>query len=207
MEILRTNPKNFKKIIKKAEESIKEGKVLICPTDTVYGLIADATNKRAVKKIFKIKKRSFKKPVPIFIKDIKMAKKIAQIDENQEKLLRKYWPGKITVILRLKRKPSPGQRSWAGFPKGIGKLKKEIGLRIPNYNFLKILLKRLNFPLAQTSANISGNMPIKNIKIAMKLFNKKKNKPDLIIDGGVLKNKPSTIIDLTEFPPKILSRS
>jgi tRNA A37 threonylcarbamoyladenosine synthetase subunit TsaC/SUA5/YrdC len=50
-------------------------------------------------------------------------------------------------------------------------------------------------------------MPIKNIKIAMKLFNKKKNKPDLIIDGGVLKNKPSTIIDLTEFPPKILSRS
>jgi L-threonylcarbamoyladenylate synthase len=81
MEILRTNPKNFKKIIKKAEESIKEGKVLICPTDTVYGLIADATNKRAVKKIFKIKKRSFKKPVPIFIKDIKMAKKIAQIDD------------------------------------------------------------------------------------------------------------------------------
>ena len=72
---MKLTKKNFEKIIKIAEKSIKEGKVLICPTDTVYGLIADATNKKAVEKIFKIKKRPLKKPIPIFVKDIKMAKK------------------------------------------------------------------------------------------------------------------------------------
>jgi len=192
MEILKINPRNYKKIVKIAEKSIKEGKVLICPTDTVYGLIANATNKKTVKKIFQIKKRSFKKPIPLFVKDIKMAKRIAKIDKNQGELLKKYWPGKITV--RLNRK---------GNKKLYGVDKKTIALRIPKYKFLKILLEKLNFPLVQTSANISRKPPIINIKEALETFNKK-NKPDLIIDGGVLKNKRSKIIDLTVNPPKIL---
>ena len=69
---------------------------------------------------------------------------------------------------------------------------------------MNILLNKLNFPLAQTSVNFSGKSPIANAGEALKLFNRRKNKPDLIIDGGKLKNKSSKIIDLTVNPPKIL---
>ena len=61
---------------------------MICPTDTVYGLVADATNKKAVEKIFKIKKRPRSKPLAVFVKDIKMAKELAEIDERQEEILK-----------------------------------------------------------------------------------------------------------------------
>ncbi len=193
MEIFKLTKKNFGKITKIAGKSIKEGKILICPTDTVYGLIADATNKKAVKKIFQIKKRSFKKPIPIFVKDIKMAKRIAKINQNQEKFLRKVWPGKVTIRLRRK-----------GNKKLYGVDKKTIALRIPKYKFLKILLEKLDFPLVQTSANISREPPVINIKEALEMFDKKKNKPTLIIDGGVLENKQSKLIDLTTNPPKVL---
>ena len=97
-EILKINRKNLKKIIKIAVGSIKSGKVLICPTDTVYGLIADATNKKAVKKAFKIKKRKTERALPIFVKDLKTAKKLAEIDKEKERILKRLWPGKVTVI-------------------------------------------------------------------------------------------------------------
>ena len=195
MKIFKINPKNFKKIVKIAKKSIKEGKVLICPTDTVYGLIADATNKKAVEKIFKIKNRPFKKPIPIFVKDIKMAKKIAKIDKKQGKFLRKVWPGKVTVILKPKRK----------FPKGIGKPKKEIGLRVPNYKIINQLLLTVDRPLTGTSANISRKSASTEIQKIVNQFRDQKHQPDLIIDAGNLpKSKPSKIIDLTTISLKIL---
>lgn len=84
METIKASSRNLKKII----EIIEKGGVVVCPTDTVYGLIADAKNKTAVKNIFKIKKRSLKKPLPIFIKDLKTAKGLAKIDKIQEKILK-----------------------------------------------------------------------------------------------------------------------
>ncbi len=77
MRILKITKKNFKEIIKITVESIKEGKVIICPTDTVYGLICDATNKKAVEEIFKIKKRP-KKTNSRFCKKYKNGKKFSQ---------------------------------------------------------------------------------------------------------------------------------
>ena len=100
MIIIKVKQKNFKKILKIALESLREGKVLIFPTDTVYGLICDAENKLAIRKIFKIKKRSFQKPISIFVKDLKMAKKFAKINKSQEKFLKKVWPGKAIVVLK-----------------------------------------------------------------------------------------------------------
>jgi len=97
------NQRNFKEIVKIAVQSIKQGKVIVCPTDTIYGLIANVANKKAVERIFKIKKRSKKKPYPIFIKDLKQAKKIARIDKKQEKFLKRVWPGEITAVLKRKK--------------------------------------------------------------------------------------------------------
>lgn len=194
METIKVSKRNFKKIIEKAKKAIEEGKVLVFPTDTVYGLICDAKNEKAIKKIFEIKKRKIEKVLPIFVKDLKMANSIAEIEKFQENFLKKIWPGKITVILRSKEK----------FPKGILKNGK-IGIRIPKYKFLNKILKALNRPLAQTSANVSGKKVARNVKGILRQF--KDLKPDLIFDAGNLKpSLPSTVVDLTKKEPKILRK-
>jgi len=195
MEILKLNSKNLKEINKKVVNLIKKGKVMAYPTDTVYGLICNAKNKKAVQKIFKIKRRSPKKPLPVFVKDIKMAKMLAKIDKNQEKFLKKVWPGKTTVVLERRK----GKKIY-------GVDKKTIAIRIPEYKFLNDLLENINYPLAETSANISGELNPINIKEILGQFNDKKYQPDLIVDGGTLSKKSSTVADLTKATPKILRK-
>ena len=176
-------------------KSIGQGEVVVCPTDTVYGLLADATNEKAVKKLLKIKKRRAQKPIPIFVKDIKMAKKLALINKNQENFLKKVWPGKVTIVLKRMGK----------LPRILFGNKKTIGLRIPDYKIINQLLLIINRPLTGTSANISGKPPSTKIKEVISQFKNQKYLPDLIIDAGNLpKSKPSIVLDLTISPPKIL---
>ncbi|MEK7540709.1 MAG: L-threonylcarbamoyladenylate synthase [Patescibacteria group bacterium] len=185
------------KAVNRTAGIIKNGGVVIFPTDTVYGFLADAGNKKAVEKIFKIKKRARSKPLPVFVKDIKAAKELAEITKDQEKILKKHWPGKYTFILKLKASKNLSKLV-------IGK-NNTIGIRIPKYKFLNDLLKKINKPLAQTSVNISGKPEIKKIKEIIAKFADNKNKPDLIIDGGdLLKSKPSKIIDLSVKNKKVL---
>ena len=184
-------------IINQAVQELKKGKVVICPTDTVYGLIADATNKRAVERIFKIKRRPKSKALPIFVRDLKMAKNLAEIDKNQEKFLERVWPGKVTVVLKRKEK--------GGKIKIYGVNRNTVALRVPNYKLVFDLIKKINRPLAETSANISGKLPSVKTKEILKQFKVRKNQPDFIIDAGNLpKSKPSKVVDLTQSPPKIL---
>ncbi len=203
MRILKVNQKNLKEVIETALQLIKEGKVIICPTDTVYGLISDATNIKAVRRLLKIKRRPKNKPIPIFVKNLKMAKTLAKIDKKQEKILRAVWPGKITTVLKR-------TRFRQGFG-GRGKIrlygvdKKTIALRLPDYKLLNVLLKKLNCPLVETSANISGRPPLTKIKEIIKQFKIRKYQPDLVIDAGnLLNSRPSVVLDLTSWPPKIL---
>ena len=120
--------------------------------------------------------------MPVFIEDIKMAKELAEISKEQELILKKYWPGKYTFILRAKNKT--------------------IALRVPKHKFLNDLLKKINKPLAQTSVNISGQPALNNIKEITEQFGAK---VDLIIDGGNLpQKKPSKIIDLTAGNGQVL---
>lgn len=190
------NQKNFTETVKRISKSIGQGKVMVLPTDTVYGLVADATDKKAVEKLFRIKKRNSKKPIPIFVRDIKAAKKLAQVDKKQGKFLKKVWPGKITVILEKKTET-----------RLYGTDKKTIGLRIPNYKLINILLKKINHPLTGTSANVSGKSASTKIKEIIPQFKNQKHQPDLIIDAGNLpKSRPSRVIDLTGIRPKILRK-
>ncbi len=194
MIILKLNQKNFKNIVGMAVRLIKEGKVLIFPTDTVYIPVADATSKKAVRKVFLIKERSPKKPIPVFVKDIKMAKEIAKIDKKQEKFLKSAWPGKTTAVLNRKKAKI----------RLYGVDKKTIALRIPNFKPVNFLLEKLDKPLVGTSANISGQPASGNLKEVLRQFRGKKHQPDLIVDAGVLPGKPSKVLDLTVWPPKIL---
>src|SRR4030042_6277146 len=190
MEIIKEKDIKITEIVK----WLKGGKIIICPTDTVYGLVADATNQTAVNKIFKIKQRENGKPIPIFVKNLKMAKDFAVIKKEQEKIIKSVWPGRTTLILKPKRK----------LPKGIGRAGKEIGLRIPDYKIISRLLSVSNSPLTGTSANISGKPASTKIKEIIYQFKNQKHQPDLVINCGDLrKNKPSTIIDLTIYPSRV----
>ena len=197
MKILKINKKNFKKVVKTILRLIKEGKVVVCPTDTVYGLICDAVNKKAVAKVFKIKKRESKKPLPIFVKDLKMANKFAKINKRQKTFLKSVWPGRVTAVLERKKTKI----------KLYGIAKKTIALRIPKYELLLSLAKQLNRPLTGTSANISGKPASTKIQEVVSQFNGQRYQPDLIIDADNLKpSKPSTVIDLTDKKLKILRK-
>ena len=189
MEVL----KYSKQSLEKAVEILNIGGVVIFPTDTVYGFLADAGNKKAVEKIYKIKKRPKSKPLAVFVKDLRMAKELAEIDEKQEKILRKKWPGKYTFILKRK--------------KGIkiyDKVKNTIALRIPKHKFLNSLLKKINKPLVQTSVNLSGEPVITKISDIMEKF-ATSDVAILMVDGGNLKKSRSSIIlDLTSAKIKKL---
>jgi len=195
MEIVKLDDKNLEEVAKITGNFLKEGKVIVCPTDTVYGLVCDATNEKAVKKVFKIKNRLKEKPLPIFAKDIEMAKELAEIDNEQEDFLKKYWPGNVTAILI---RPTVG-------PELFGVNKKTIGLRVPNYELIINIIKQLSRPLAETSANISGEPLMNNIKKIIETFSQKEARPDLVIDAGDLgEAKSSCVVDLTQKKPKII---
>jgi len=233
MKILKISVRNLNRIIETTAKAVKEGKVLIFPTDTVYGLVANAQNEQAVKKIFKIKRRKFQKTLPIFVRNIKMAKEFAFINREQEKFLTphqnkcgarqekvwftrlnfieiegildkkrvKIWAGKGKVTAVLKAKPEAKKL----FKFGIISSDNKIGMRIPKYKLINLLLKKLNFPVTGTSANISGNPASTKIKEVLRQFENRKEQPDLAIDAGNLpKSKPSKVLDLTNSPPKIL---
>ncbi len=157
-------------------EILKKGGAVVFPTDTVYGLLADYTQEKAVARVYEIKKRD-KKLFPVFVKDIEMAKELAIIGRKEEAFLKKVWPGKITVIL-------PKKDSGT------------IALRIPDYPLLNKLLKKYKKPLTGTSANILGKgslVKIKEVKEQMR-------KADLIIDKGDLpESEPSSIISLIDY--------
>ena len=187
-------------VIKKSQKAVanvaaflKRGGVVICPTDTVYGFLANAANKKAVARIYKLKKRAKKKLLPVFVKDFTTAKSLAKINGDQEKIIKKYWPGKYTFILNLKK----GTKLY-------GTDKNTIALRMPQYPFLNAVLKKINTPLSQTSVNISNKPSLSKISDIIEQFG---SKDILIIDGGdISKNKSSQILDLTRKSVKVVRK-
>lgn len=198
MNIVKVNPENLRASqygIEKAAQTIRWGGVVVAPTDTVYGLLADATNPDAVKRVFRIKKRPETKPVPLIVRDIEMAKKIAHIDERLERILGMMWPGAVTVILQQK----------FSLPPLVTAGKNTIGLRLPDYKILHYLMEAVGKPLTATSANISGLEPTINVEEVVEQFRKEFYRPELILDSGELKfSEPSTVLDLSGDKPKII---
>lgn len=182
-------------VIDKTAEVIKKGGVVVFPADTVYGLAADATNEKAVKKLFQIKKRDAGKPISIIAKDINTARIYAAISKKVEKVINKLLPGPYTIVLRTKEK----------LPEILTAGTDTVGLRIPKCIFTELLAEKLNTPYTATSANISGRPATGDIGEIKKVFSVGEFLPDLIIDAGDLPaSEESTIIDLTTEELKIL---
>ena len=196
MQVSSFSKQDFPKVVRKATLALLKAKVLVVPTDTVYGFLADATNKKAVRKIFQIKGRKEGKPLPIFVKDIAMAKTLAKVSSLQETYMKKVWPGKITLVLKSKGK----------LPKETG-TEKRIGLRIPKYMLLQKILRKIDHPLTGTSANLSGKESFSEGKKIIDQFQNRKYKPDIVFDVGKLSySRPSKVIDITGVKPKVLRK-
>lgn len=176
------------KALEKVAQLIASGSVVIFPTDTVYGLLADATNKKAVQKLYRIKKRPLRKPLSLFVRNLAAAKQLAVINTKQESYIKRHWPGNTTVVLERKKTKKPL----------YGVSRRTIALRQPNHKLLLSLLKKLSCPLTATSANVSDIAPAKTIKEARQQFSKLH--PDIAVDGGTLNGKPSSVVDLTKTP-------
>lgn len=180
--------KKSQKTLEKAVSILKKGGVVICPTDTLYGFLADAQNKKAVEKIFRIKKRPKSKPLPVFVKNLKMVEELTNIDKRSAKILKKFWPGKYTFI--LKRKNIDPYKLY-------GVSGDTIAIRIPKYKFLNDLLRKINRPLVQTSVNISTQKPLNKARDTLSVFGKNRLVSLIINAGDAKKAKPSSIVDLT----------
>lgn len=188
MKLISLTQSNLQIVVEASAEAIRAGKVIVAPTDTVYGIIADATNEKAVARVYSIKERDTGKPLPIFVKNIAMAKKVAKISPAQEKLIEEYWPGKVTLVLEKKE----GVKIF-----GAGD--KTIALRIPFYHFINSLLETSNVPLCGTSANASGMGASCKIDEVLSQFADAGLMPDIVVNAGDIEpSKPSKIIDLTK---------
>jgi L-threonylcarbamoyladenylate synthase len=170
---------------------IKSGGVGVLPTDTLYGLVGSAMDKKTVARIYRLKKRTPKKPCIILISKINDLKKFSvKINKTEKAILERLWPGKVSVVL-----PCP-ERKFFYLHRGTNSL----AFRLPAKKSLLALLKKTG-PLLAPSANLESFPPAKNLAAAKKYFG---DGVDFYIGGEKLESKPSTLITLKNGALKVL---
>lgn len=180
--------------IKKVVDVLKNGGVIIYPTDTVYGLGCDITNTKALERVAKIKGIKLEKANFSFVcYDLSnISDYVKQIDTATFKILKKALPGPYTFIL-------PGNNN---LPKDFKK-KKTVGIRVPDHQVAREIVKMLGNPIVSTSIYDEDEV-IEYSTDPELIFEKWQNLVDLVIDGGYGDNQPSTIIDLSGFEPDVI---
>lgn len=163
---------------------------MVFPSDTVYGLAADATSQRAVAALLSFKERAPGKPVSIAVRDMAMLEKYVSISNNNRSVLSTLLPGPFTAVLPSKHRAVSTLEAEDG----------SLGVRIPSYPFVEALSKAYHNPYTATSANLSGKGPHYSIdSLLHTLSEKKKNMIGLYIDAGELPHRPpSTVLNLQQ---------
>lgn len=177
-----------KEALKKAARILQAGELVAFPTETVYGLGADASNDTATAKIFEAKGRPSFNPLIVHVPDIETAKEYVRFDARAENLAALFWPGALTMVLPRKEDCPISRLASAGLP--------TLAIRVPANPLARDLLKEVNLPIAAPSANPSGQIsPTQAIHVANGLQDKVK----LILDGGTCKiGVESTVIGFSE---------
>lgn len=211
MNILKINPnKVTDNQIKIIVNYFKLGRIIVYPTDTIYGLGTIATNKKSIDKIYRIKKRDKNKPMIVLIKSYCMLKKYCYISARQDKYLRKFWikTNQKSKACPMTEQGTKGQKSLKPMSvvlKSRGLLPEEltgdgdsIAVRMPvKSELLMKVLKKVDLPIVSTSLNLSGKEVFSSPCNLEKYFGK--NTIDFIIDAGILKGKSSNLIDIRDM--------
>ena len=188
----------------------KRGKIIVYPTDTIYGLGCLATNKKAINKVYKIKQRNKNKPLLILVSSLSMLNKYCFINKRQYEYLQTIWPscakateGESSYAKAMadkhgnKIKPiSVVLKSRNLLPEELTGGKNSVAVRIPKNDFLIKIIKRVGAPIVSTSLNISGRKSLIDTDDIEKYFTAEKS--DLVVDASDLKRKPSRLIDVRD---------
>ena len=179
----RENP--ARRVLDEAAKCISRGGILVYPTETLYGIGADATNRDAVRRVLAAKRRPDDKPILVIVHSTELLKRlVTEVPQAAEVLMREFWPGPLTIVFK----------SAERVPAELTGSSKTIGIRIPSSKFCLELLSRCNCPLTSTSANVSGGQ-IRNTVADIRA--ELSDAVDMYIDAGVLpESRPSTVISV-----------
>jgi L-threonylcarbamoyladenylate synthase len=172
---------------------LRAGKVIAFPTDTVYGVGAEGFNERAIEQLFIVKERPHSKAIPYLLASADDLRLVArEIPDAARRLAAKFWPGGLTLVVVAN----------ARVPRVLIAGGDAIAVRVPNHPTVTALIDSLDAPLAATSANLSGARDPAN---AQEVFAQLKGRIPLVLDGGATRgNLPSTVVDVTTNPPRVL---
>ncbi len=179
----RENP--ARRVLDEAAKCISRGGILVYPTETLYGIGADATNRDAVRRVLAAKRRPDDKPILVIVHSTELLKRlVTEVPKAAEILMREFWPGPLTIVFKAA-ECAPAELTGSS---------KTIGIRIPSSKFCLELLSRCNCPLTSTSANVSGGQ-IRNTVADIRA--ELSDAVDMYIDAGVLpESRPSTVISV-----------
>jgi len=195
MKIRLLTPETLHDVAKEAADVLSEGGVILFPTDTLYGLGADALSTEAVQKIYTIKGRDPQKPIHAIIPDRASMTTLGTPSIAAEKLAVHFLPGPLTLILR----------KLPHLTTGIASDIETIGIRIPHHPFCRTLSENFPKPITATSANLSGMETQNSVETILAQLREKAQHIDFVIDAGTLPpSPPSTVVDMTSTPPIIL---
>ena len=176
-----------------AVEQITAGEVIVIPTDTIYGLTANAESAAAVKRLYGIKGRDLSKPSAIFLGSVAAIARYAEIEhEYADLIIRKFLPGPLTVVLRSKITDLPGVVTPDG----------KVGIRVSSDEFVKSLVETAGAPLIATSANRSGQPDPCSVDELVNLFSTQV--PLILTRESSIEAIATTVVDLTEPEPRLL---
>ena len=171
---------NIDKIVKE----IKQGNLVIIPTDTVYGISVVMNNEKEIKKVYEAKNRDKSKPLILLVSSVDMLRKYTEkLNQLEEEIIKKYLPGKLTLLLHKNNKVSDEITSGSNL----------VGIRIPDNKELIKIIDKIGNPIISTSANISGKTTITNPKEIEKEMLKHIS---YVEDAGTINNEPSSIIKI-----------
>ncbi len=179
-------------VIEQAVDCLLEGGIIAIPTETVYGLAADATNEEAVRRLFALKERSPSKSIAIFIDSQKfLGSLVRNLTPDVRNMLEAFWPGPLTVVF---------EKQGRGF--GHVAPGSTLGVRIPDHSTPLMLMQELRRPIACTSANLSGESEARSGDDIERIFGRN---IEMILDAGELPDGPtSTVVDVTQSPWRVL---
>lgn len=172
----------------RAAEVLRAGGVILYPTDTLYGLGADALSDEAVAKVRRIKGREEGKPIHCIAADIAMAEQYGEFNEAARSLAKEFFPGPLTIVVEKKE----------GIESGIARGIETVGIRIPKNDFCLELARVFGKPYTTTSANMSGKTSEQRVDKILAQLGSPAGQIDLIVDAGTLPHRvPSTVVGIS----------